>query len=45
VKVGFACMHIHRKTMGLEWGFSSLGGEGRNYGGGVVNFLGMMNFQ
>ena len=35
---------IHRETMGLKGGGSSLGCEGRNYAGGVVKFLGMMKF-
>jgi len=26
--------HVHRETKGLEGGVSSLGDEGRNYGGG-----------
>ena len=33
---------IHREKMGLEGGVSSLGVQCQNYGGGVVNFLGMM---
>jgi len=31
--------------MGLEGDVSSLVDEGRNFEGGVVNFLGMMQFQ
>jgi len=36
--------YFHRETMGLEGGGSSLVGEGRNFEGGVVKFLDMMNF-
>ena len=37
--------HVHRETKGLEGGVSSLGDEGRNYGGGVVKIFGVMKFQ